>query len=280
MHNDINFSKTEVEIFINIHKDIFSLNSEYQKGKTITEKIFSYPLDNDKISIFHKFKEYFILSRRKNKITWSDFNEVIFSIDTSLYLEFLDYVKILERSNTIQMYLSIMHTSKLSINLDKFLDFICLYTIYSVYPVNLSIEKIEDSHLLLAQARKSSSNNQYNVALISMRSYIANCLKEWIKELELDNEIKDDNVKNLFGIINQYLVNKIQFKSNIWRKIISNLGKIIDEIQDVRNKQSVAHANDEVLSNFESKIIYESLEYLIWALNFIKKQIAIQNNLI
>ncbi|WHQ37530.1 abortive infection family protein [Spiroplasma sp. SV19] len=59
-------------------------------------------------------------------------------------------------------------------------------------------------------------------------------------------------------------------------KILSNLGKIIDEIQDVRNQKTVAHANNEVLSNFESKIIYESLEYLIWAIDFIKKQIVIQ----
>ncbi|AHF57840.1 hypothetical protein [Spiroplasma eriocheiris] len=278
-------TKAEIQSFIGVHfyladgkenkqaKDEIS-RVEYYFTDVSNLKTIEYNFKDSEINAFNKIKNFLMLENVKCSAElmgeWTFPFQVSQAGETSK-LDFAWYLNILKKSNTIKQYFSFLYKQKYQFLAIKLFNFIAARTIFKTNPLELKVERIYDSNLLLQKARKATASGNYNLALISMRSYIAQYLQQWIVSLSitLDDSTKD-NLPELLAYLNQYLNNHPQFKTGLVPKVWSGFKKILKEVQNIRNHNTVVHPNSEILSEFESKLISNSLEYLLWAFNSIK----------
>ena len=135
-----------------------------------------------------------------------------------------------------------------------------------------AINSDKDFNLLSENIRKSIEDNQPEVALDRLHTYLV----KYIRELCNRHGIKFETHEALHGIFGKYVkfvLSQGYVKSVMSERILRFSINIIDGFNDVRNSQSFAHDNP-ILNYDESILIFNSVSATVKFINELEKQIS------
>ena len=132
-----------------------------------------------------------------------------------------------------------------------------------------AINSDRDFNLLSETIRKSIEDNQPEVALDRLHTYLV----KYVRELCNRHSIKFETHEALHGIFGKYVKHVISqghVKSVMSERILRFSINVIDSFNEVRNSQSFAHDNP-ILNYDESILIFNNVSALVKFINTLEK---------